>query len=279
MAQIYTAQEVMPELEDVVKILTAKLSYEAAQNRPDKDTWNKVQKRLNSHESPTKTGEIHYFSGKVYCEECNKIFTRNKCNVKSEPNGKRVYLQCKGAKKYHICDNNKSMRMDELEQLLLDKINELLDNFYDYNDLETNYQNRKSNNNTKDNEIQILEKEKKNLEKKINENKVYYRKLYEDNVKGLITEDMFKMLSKDYLNEIDSMTKRINIIDEDMQRLVDLQEFVKEIEKVYNELLSTGHKKVTMKLYDRMRHEILNEFGKEEVMVNVAQWCQKILSI
>lgn len=42
MAQIYTAQEVMPELEDVVKILTAKLSYEAAQNRPDKDTWNKT---------------------------------------------------------------------------------------------------------------------------------------------------------------------------------------------------------------------------------------------
>lgn len=51
------------------------------------------------------------------------------------------------------------------------------------------------------------------------------------------------------------------------------------VEKVYNELVSSGHKKVTMKLYDRMRHEILNEFGKEEVMVNIAQWCQKILCI
>ena len=122
--------------------------------------------------------------------------------------------------------------MDELEQLLLDKINELLDNFYDYNDLETNYQNRKSNNNKNDNEIQILEKEKKNLEKKINENKVYYRKLYEDNVKELITEDMFKMLSKDYLNEIDTMTKRINIIDEDIQRLVSLKESKKKAEDI-----------------------------------------------
>lgn len=122
--------------------------------------------------------------------------------------------------------------MDELEQLLLDKINELLDNFYDYNDLETNYQNRKSNNNKKDNEIQILEKEKKNLEKKINENKVYYRKLYEDNVKGLITEDIFKMLSEDYLNEIDTMTKRINIIDEDIQRLVNLKESKKKAEDI-----------------------------------------------
>ena len=51
------------------------------------------------------------------------------------------------------------------------------------------------------------------------------------------------------------------------------------VEKVYNEYIKTGHKKVTMKLYDRMRHEILNEFGKEEVMINVAQWCQKILGI
>ena len=216
----------------------------------DKDTWNKVQKRLNSHESPTKTGEIHYFSGKVYCEECNKIFTRNKCNVKSEPNGKRVYLQCKGAKKYHICDNNKSMRMDKLEQLLLDKINELLDNFYDYNDLETNYQNRKSNNNTKDNEIQILEKEKKNLEKKINENKVYYRKLYEDNVKGLITEDMFKMLSKDYLNEFDTMTKRINIIDDDIQRLINLRDSKKKAEDILSKY----------KHIDELNKVIIDEF-------------------
>ncbi|MBP3329427.1 MAG: lysophospholipase [Clostridia bacterium] len=49
------------------------------------------------------------------------------------------------------------------------------------------------------------------------------------------------------------------------------------VEKVYDEYVKTGHKKVTIKLYDRMRHEILNEFGKEEVMVNIAQWCQKIL--
>ncbi len=53
----------------------------------------------------------------------------------------------------------------------------------------------------------------------------------------------------------------------------------KGIEKVYNEYIKTGHNKVTMKIFPRMRHEILNEFGKEEVMVNVAQWCQKILSI
>lgn len=51
------------------------------------------------------------------------------------------------------------------------------------------------------------------------------------------------------------------------------------VKTVFEELKKTGHTKVTMKLFDRMRHEILNEFGKEEVMINIAQWCQKILGL
>ncbi len=51
------------------------------------------------------------------------------------------------------------------------------------------------------------------------------------------------------------------------------------VEKIFEELKNTGHTKVTIKLFDRMRHEILNEFGKEEVMINIAQWCQKILGL
>lgn len=44
MAQIYTAAEIMPTLEDVEKLLTAKISYENAQQKPatDRDAWNKA---------------------------------------------------------------------------------------------------------------------------------------------------------------------------------------------------------------------------------------------
>ncbi len=51
------------------------------------------------------------------------------------------------------------------------------------------------------------------------------------------------------------------------------------VEKVFYELSNTDHTKITMKLFKRMRHEILNEFGKEEVMINIAQWCQKTLGL
>ena len=39
---ITDANLVMPTQEDFKKLLTAKLSYEAKQNTPERDTWNKA---------------------------------------------------------------------------------------------------------------------------------------------------------------------------------------------------------------------------------------------
>lgn len=178
----------------------------------DIETWNKVQKILGTHSSPTKNGEIHYLSKKVYCTCCDKAFMRNVYNVKSEKTGKRAYMQCKGNKKYHICENNKAIRMDELEEIILNAINDLLNNYYDKENLKELYEIR-SQQDTNNDKINILEKEKKNLEKKIGENKTYYRNLYEDKVKGIINEDMFKSMSADYLKEIETMGTRVEYID------------------------------------------------------------------
>lgn len=46
----------------------------------------------------------------------------------------------------------------------------------------------------------------------------------------------------------------------------------KGIKQVYNDLMQSGQKDVTLKLYPEMRHEILNEFGKEKVFEDVAVW-------
>lgn len=178
----------------------------------DDYTWNKVQKILGTHSSPTKNGKIHYLSRKVYCSCCDKAFMRNVYNVKSEKTGKRAYMQCKGNKKYHICENNKAIRMDELEEILLNAINDLLNNYYDKENLKELYEIRNMQD-TKSDKINILEKEKKNLEKKILESKTFYRKLFEDKVKGIIDEDMFKSMSSDYLNDIETMIKRTKYID------------------------------------------------------------------
>lgn len=185
----------------------------------DMDTWNKVQSILGTHYKVTKTGQINYFTRKVYCSCCGKAFMRNVYNVKSEKTGQRAYMQCKGNKKFHICDNNKSIRMDKLEEILLNAINDLLDNYYDRNDLKKLYEIRQEQDTDNNNSINALVKEKEDLNKKISNNKTYYRNLFEEKVKGVISEDMFQMMSKDYFNEIENMMKRIEIIDKQIEEL------------------------------------------------------------
>ena len=185
----------------------------------DMETWNKVQSILGTHYKVTKTGQINYFTRKVYCSCCGKAFMRNVYNVKSEKTGQRAYMQCKGNKKFHICDNNKSIRMDKLEEILLNAINDLLANYYDRNDLKKLYEIRQEQDTDNNNLVNTLKKEKEDLNKKISNNKTYYRNLFEEKVKGVISEDMFQMMSKDYFNEIENMMKRIEIIDKQIEEL------------------------------------------------------------
>ena len=184
----------------------------------DMDTWKKVQSILGTHYRVKKNGQINYFTRKVYCSCCGKAFMRNEFKVKSENTGRRSYMQCKGNKKYHICDNNKSIRTDKLEEILLNAINDLLNDYYDKNNLKELYENGYEQDSNIDS-IKALIKEKENLTKKISDNKNYYRNLFEEKVKGVLNEDMFQMMSKDYFNEIENMMSRIEIIDKQIEEL------------------------------------------------------------
>ena len=185
----------------------------------DMDTWNKVQSILGKHSKPTKTGKVHYFTKKVYCSCCGRAFLRNVYNVKNSTSGKREYMQCKGSKRYHICSNNKSIRMDNLEEILIDAINDLLNKYYDKCDLKKLYDIRCEQDTDNNDEFYSLQKEKEDLNKQIDNNKKYYRNLFEEKVKGVISEDMFQMMSKDYFNEIENMMKRTQIIDKQIDEL------------------------------------------------------------
>jgi alpha-beta hydrolase superfamily lysophospholipase len=50
----------------------------------------------------------------------------------------------------------------------------------------------------------------------------------------------------------------------------------KMVVRAYEEYKKAGVKNIEMKLYDDMRHEILNEIGKEEVYKDILSWLSKI---
>jgi len=52
----------------------------------------------------------------------------------------------------------------------------------------------------------------------------------------------------------------------------------KGIQQVCQDLKSSGHKNVTMKLYKDDRHEILNELDKETVYKDVVDWADKVIA-
>ena len=186
----------------------------------DMETWNLVKTRLGKHESPTRDGTIHMLSQKVYCLECGKIFMRNSFNSKMK-NGvvsKKAYLHCKGHAKYHICNNNNSIRLEVLEEYLLKAINNLLKKC-NKKMLEESYTQELCKKNNNEKKIGSLNKEKSFAEKKINGCRLYFRKLYEDKLKGIITEEDFIMLKEGYSKDVLDAETKLKEIDEELDKL------------------------------------------------------------
>ena len=205
----------------------------------DIDTWNKVQKILGKHTKPDKKGIITPFTKKVYCSCCDKAFMRNVYKVKGESTGKRAYLQCKGAKKLHICDNNKAIRMSDVENILLNEINKLLSKYYDKENLKDLYSKASSKEKDNQHKIKILLQEKNELISKAKENVNFFKNLYEDKVRGVITEDMFLQMSSDYQKDLDNSNKRIEKIEKEIDELN-----VKKQDKKQAEVILKKYKKI-----------------------------------
>lgn len=162
----------------------------------DKETFNKVQIAMKNRTKPMKyTGIVHNFSGKVFCLECNH-YMRKKNSSKNE------YLVCSNNKDgYNDCINKSSIRYDVLEKIILDEINKKIKKYFDEKLLIS--ESEKNKNSKLLNKIKILENQKQNVENKLKKIKKYFKKIYEDKVDGLITNNQFKNLIEEYnKNEI-----------------------------------------------------------------------------
>ncbi|MDO5002878.1 MAG: recombinase family protein [bacterium] len=199
----------------------------------DMETWNAVQRRLGKHEKPMKNGKIHMLSQKVYCEECGRVFMRNQCNIKCAGGviEKREYLQCKGNKKYHTCDNNRSIRLDIIQEFVLNAINDLLDKC-NKTKLKEEITREINKDNQQETKITNLNKEKANIEKKLNEKKLYFKNLYEDKIKGILTDEDFKMLREDYSKEVENYQMRLNEILQELDNVEIRKENSVDIESI-----------------------------------------------
>lgn len=215
----------------------------------DVDTWNAVQSKFKSRTRVTRTGEVYMLSRKVYCKECKQIFTRN---LYKTSEGKTAYLKCKGVRlANHECDNSASIRCDVLEKILIDEINKQLDIYYNIDELDRLYAiQKKSVNSNVLTRKETYEKEKEELNIKINKKNDHYKSLYEDKLEGIISQDEFMMLREKFTKEIDEYKKRIEVIEEELLNIKTTEERITTSQSLFKKY----------KHIEKLTKEIVDEF-------------------
>ena len=165
--------------------------------------------------------------------------------MRKKSSGKHNYLVCTNSE-IKKC-NNKSIRYDKLESILLNNINIYLKDLYDLNILKEIDNNKLEDElNVKKNNIKI---EIEKLNNKITEIDNYIKNLYEDKVKKIIIKEVFKNLLTKYIKEKELHNKELNNLITENSKLIyisfnDIFNKYKTIDKLDRTIVKTFIKKI-----------------------------------
>jgi len=157
----------------------------------DMDLWNKVQSMKKDRAKPFDTGKVGLFSKKVKCMHCGYNLRSTNKYVK----GKYLrYLRCESRYSYgNICIGS-MISVDRLERIVIAELKKLVD---EYLDKELISQKVQFNENLCK-QKEALQNDIGAYREKIKLCSTGIKNLYLDKTKGLITDDEFIDLSKDF---------------------------------------------------------------------------------
>lgn len=194
-----------------------------------KDIWYTVQERLENTARSCKCGTVHPLCNKVYCSNCNQIFTKTG-NRRSDGTG---YLCCKDKKtNWSNCDNKASIREDQLHQFILEKMNEMLKKFYEEDDLKE-MQNEVIEQDLYKDKLNSLEKELQSINKELQGKSTYFQKLYEDRTNGILPEKEFLILMNKYKDDNEKLEERQKIVKKEISSTLAKKETVKTKKNIF----------------------------------------------
>lgn len=216
----------------------------------DIDTWDTIQKKFKQNNRVCRsTGEIYMLSRKTYCKECHRVFNRQIYKTKD---GKTPYLKCKARNiNKDECLNNKSIRCEVLEQIILDEFNKLLDKYFCLSKLERQFEHQKKEiDKSAYMRIENLRIEKADLQSKIDRKNEHYKTLYEDKIDGIISSKEFLMFREKFLKEIADYKKRMSTIEDELKKDDGSESNVQNRERIFKKY----------RHIDKLNKEIVDEF-------------------
>lgn len=183
----------------------------------DQETWDAVQKVREGKRRRNNMGEIDKYSGLLYCADCGSklYFVRGKSIKPSDYN-----FICSRYRKHigeQLCTAHR-IREVALDEIILEEIRRITyyartktREFVEFINKKSSSENRRELN-AKTNELSKLEKRNTELN-------ALFKRLYEDNVLGKITNEQFRMLSDGYNAEQRTIAEQIPLLQKQIEDL------------------------------------------------------------
>ena len=196
----------------------------------DDELWERAQEIKKSRLRPSsgKDGKKHPLSSKVFCAACgSKMY---KCK-----SGGIEYFRCYRASSIGECSNHKRIRLDVLEALVTEKINETIEMYVNGEELS----NSIFITNRLEKQLDDHIKRKTETEKSIADSRESLKKLLKAYTDNVVDRSIYEEMQQDYLRETAEKRERIKAIDkaiEDIKHAMEKQEDKESILKKYTHI-------------------------------------------
>ena len=165
---------------------------------------------------PTKMGEMGMFSGMMYCADCGSILYQ--CRATGFRKDQEYYI-CSGYRKgKQVCSTPHSIRTVILEELILQNLREIVSFARSY---ENRFVQMVMDMDIKERNRGLAKKRRllSESENRITELDMIFKRLYEDNISGKLTDERFHKLSTDYEAEQAGLQAQAAILREEIEEV------------------------------------------------------------
>jgi len=183
------------------------------------EQWDMVQElRQRKKRTPKQMDEPNLFSGLVHCIDCGKPLVLHRAHTMDAiKNNFMCYTYKKKGK--DICSSH-YIREQDLIHIILDDLRRVTHFARQKEALFAEYINRKNSVELR-REITGLQRELDAARRRDTELTALFKRLYEDNVLGRVTNEQFRLLSGDYNDEQKSLRAAIPVREARLQKLMD----------------------------------------------------------
>lgn len=227
----------------------------------DKELFDKAQAiKMNKARACKGHGEKHKYSGRIECDCCHKNFKKTSGEARKE--GRIDYFRCtEVCNPYSDCNNNHSIRVDYLDEIICERINARIQKYRDLSVMKNiNISNLIDDSSNQ--QIDALKIEKKDIEKKISQKNSIYQDMYEDLKTGIIDIDEYKLFKEKNKVEKDNLQARLNVIEKQLIEFDTKEEKLIEVSKLYDKYKSINN--VTREILDEFIERIfVGKYDKE----------------